>query len=153
MTLLNKQQTAAKNGRKRRASKELTKLLSPKKTHSKKERVLLPIKRTQFTKQGIVQQQQSKKIVEKKECKKDGEPPIKRVKKMSITTRGNKSKLRRGGKRHRKIRGGGFFVPGFNLWPMLIPHTYQKAWGSGAVNSHAPPHNRQFKWINYVPQC
>ena len=62
--------TAAKNGRKRRASKELTKLLSPKKTRSKKERVLLPIKRTRFTKQGIVQQQQSKKIVEKKECKK-----------------------------------------------------------------------------------
>ena len=72
------QTTTAKNkkGRKRRlsASKELIKLLSPKKTRSKKQRVLLPVKRTQFTKQGIIQQ--AKKIVEK-----DGEPPIKRVKK------------------------------------------------------------------------
>ena len=75
--------------------------------------MLLPIKRTQFTKQGIVQQQ-SKKIVEKKEHEKDGEPH-KASKKMSITTGVNKSKLRRGGKRHRKIRRGGLFVPGFNL--------------------------------------
>ena len=71
---------------------------------------------------------------------------------MSITTRVNKSKLRRGGKRHRKFRRGGLFVPGFNPWPTLIPHAYQKAWGSSAtINSHAP-HNRQFKnWINYIP--
>ena len=79
------QQTTAKNkkvkGRKRRlsASKELIKLLSSKKTHSKKQRVLLPVKQTQFTKQGIIQQ--SKKVVEKKECKKDDEPPIKLIKK------------------------------------------------------------------------